>query len=288
MKDGKPRQHKILDHHTVIGFLLLVLGGKLLIQIVTGGIAYAVLETAIGDESARIYMNYFMIAASFLLLLMHKIWFRPEYKGSLPGKDMLKWIGVSLIGLLAMTITDVVTIANNGIGRPSFKMLTIAVMAGITEEIIYRAVPGSYLMRQWKDGNAVMRTMVMTSAVFALCHLGNIFAGADIGATVLQVTETFCAGMFLCALFLRSGSIIPGMVLHILNDVYNLIGMDVTGGVVEDSITLSDALCTAGHCVFLLGVGIWLVRKEVRETVFKLWSLKWSRNDENQKVEETV
>lgn len=48
---------------------------------------------------------------------------------------------------------------------------------------------------------------------------GGIFGGANLTITVLQLISSLCAGLFFGAVYLRSGSLWPTIVLHTLHDI---------------------------------------------------------------------
>lgn len=60
----------------------------------------------------------------------------------------------------------------------------------------------------------VKKYVMISSVLFAVLHLVNIFAGADIRYTCIQVLCAFCSGISLAILRLLCGSILPGIVYH--------------------------------------------------------------------------
>lgn len=78
----------------------------------------------------------------------------------------------------------------------------------ISEELIERGILGSVLLRR---GNGPLFIVLVSSLIFALTHwsagAGNVFA-------------TFVFGAIFMAMFLRTGSIWPGVVLH---TAYNIV-----------------------------------------------------------------
>ncbi|MBQ9060354.1 MAG: CPBP family intramembrane metalloprotease [Firmicutes bacterium] len=63
--------------------------------------------------------------------------------------------------------------------------------------------------------------IIGTSTAFGLSHSVNLLAGASLVMTIIQVVVAMMVGIFLCILFIRTGSILPGMVFHAVNDFFS-------------------------------------------------------------------
>lgn len=124
------------------------------------------------------------------------------------------------------------------------KTLVVAAEAGICEEAMVRFIPlGNTL---WRKDNfkSIIGLSIYSSVIFGLMHIGNVAITNDFATTGMQAFVDIFAGLFLVAVYLRTGSIIPGMVCHFLWDFMlilspkNLVNGDVQ--VYEDvSETLS-------------------------------------------------
>jgi len=78
-----------------------------------------------------------------------------------------------------------------------------AVLAPIAEEIYFRG----YVFRAYLDQKGPLQAYVFSSLLFALVHLN-----------LPAVLPIFVMGLFLAFLYRRSGSILPGMVAHAVNN----------------------------------------------------------------------
>jgi membrane protease YdiL (CAAX protease family) len=95
----------------------------------------------------------------------------------------------------------------NAIERAAFALVSLS--AGICEEVLFRG----FLMRFLHEGGLAMPhtgALVVSSLVFGL---GHAYQGPK------GVVSTTVAGIGLGLLFLLSGSLIPGIVLHVLIDL---------------------------------------------------------------------
>ena len=117
--------------------------------------------------------------------------------------------------------------------------------------------------------------LLLTSVLFSLVHLGNIFGGANLTITVLQLISSLCAGLFFGAVYLRSGSLWPTIVLHTLHDIVAFLDIStVSEGIMTRGVRLDD-LPDLLLAVILGCVGLWLVRPAKRGEILAIWRRKW-------------
>ena len=86
-------------------------------------------------------------------------------------------------------------------------------------------------------------------------------------------------GCMLCAIYLRSGSIIPPMMLHFLYDVYALmnVGSVTETGVMEATVSNRDIISNLILFVIEIMITCILLRKSVWEEVMSIWNQKWNK-----------
>ncbi len=277
-KQKKIINHKFLNKHTVPGALLLMLWGFLFSEVIVG-IPFSLLDFFLIDPTGKtqIITGFGCAAGAFLVLAIHKRWFYPEFEGclmcsSVSFKDAWK-VAVAVIPFwIALIIKELAF--GNKLSAPSLAIISAALMAGCCEEAAFRGLGISYLMRQWKEKSKVLPALLFTSAVFGLVHGTNILSGAGVSITLLQVVSSFFLGLFLGAIFLRSGILWPAMIIHFLHDV--IAGMSLPEGfVMTHAVGPADFVDLV--CCGLLGcAGIYLVRTEKRAEIVEIWRKKWS------------
>lgn len=103
------------------------------------------------------------------------------------------------------------------------KWLSIAVpnvfLVGFFEEVLTRGLVLLPLLVAWRSRpNGVLRAVMVSSLLFGLAHLINLFNGAELGTTLVQVGYAFGFGVGFAALLLRTNTIWLGIVLHALVD----------------------------------------------------------------------
>ena len=88
-------------------------------------------------------------------------------------------------------------------------------LVGLMEESLFRGlllpVIGGYF--KGKKYSSIL-TVAVTSAIFGLFHLLNLFAGAGIGATLMQVGYSFLIGAMLSAVLLKTGNLWLCVLIH--------------------------------------------------------------------------
>lgn len=140
------------------------------------------------------------------------------------------------------------------IGLFALKCLSI----GWMEEALFRGVLFCVIAEWQKDKKrGVMTTVILSSAIFALYHLCNLFSGAAVGTTLLQVGYSFLTGAMFAATYLRTKNIWSCVFFHALFDFGGLLIYDLGTGSVHDEVfwiltAIAGAICFVHVLRFLL------------------------------------
>lgn len=103
------------------------------------------------------------------------------------------------------------------------RYIIYCIAIGVAEEFVFRGFIMPLVGLKFRDNpRAPFITVLVTSAIFSLCHLFNIFS-AGIPATLLQVGYTFLTGGLFCAAYLFTENLIFPIVLHVVFDLGGLI-----------------------------------------------------------------
>ncbi|MEW5851945.1 MAG: ABC transporter permease subunit/CPBP intramembrane protease [Myxococcota bacterium] len=127
-------------------------------------------------------------------------------------------------------------------------VLVLGVMPGIFEELAFRGALQGVLLKVTRARRAV----VLQAVIFALAH-----------QSAIRFPPTFVLGIILGLLRLRSGSVVPGMILHTLHNGLVAVVLTATGASAtldEDAVRtlLGDPRLVVGIVVSLL-MGTWLL-----------------------------
>ncbi|MBO6298456.1 MAG: CPBP family intramembrane metalloprotease [Lachnospiraceae bacterium] len=159
---------------------------------------------------------------------------------------------------------------------PSKDKLYISFIAGILEELIFRLLIISVLLRKRREKKQLYRALMISTVIFALAHGGNIFYGAGIGVSIMQMISAMAMGTAFGLLFLRTRHILPGMILHTLHDIIALseVGATDESGLVIHGITLASVV----DLLLVIAMGVYLAffysRKSETEKMLVIWRKK--------------
>lgn len=272
-KPKKTIAHRFLDRYTVPGTLLLTLWGYLGSQILLGTVLSLPLQLVLPVDHA---VELAAAAGALILLAIHKRWFYPEFEGCLPGRDFRPVLPALALMFAALWLPSVIQNAVEGaLGMPTLATVSMSLMAGISEEVAFRGIPGSYLMRQWREERKIPAAMVITSLLFSLVHAANLFVGAAFGSTFVQLLTSFGIGMLLCAVFLRTGSLLPCMLLHITHDIVAFLSTSYSDGVMTAEMDVLSWILNLGTAILMLVLALCLTRPSKRKDILAIWTDKW-------------
>ena len=164
-------------------------------------------------------------------------------------KPILSWMGVSIVMIPGLIIAinnfpisaylaqrAVITQPMHGVWLYAIECGSI----GLMEEILFRGVILVVLMQRFPNNRmGYFAAILVSSAIFGLVHLLNLFAGASFPDTLLQVGYSFLMGCMWAVVYLATRNLVFPMMLHAL---YNFCGsvMFRMGTVVDrfDAITI--------------------------------------------------
>ena len=245
-REKKAKEHKFLNKHTVLGVFLLMYFNFVLIDFVFGAASAVICEHAGIDNKTGLGAG--AIIGSILALIIWFRFFSPEYKWK----------------------------PESGSGAISLSSFLAAIMAGAGEEVAFREVGISYMARQWNDENKIILMAIIPAAAFALTHITNIVS-MSLSDVLKQALLTFFMGVFLGAVYIRTGNIWPIILGHSLHDIMafsaseklSMLGLNLP----DWSVTLLTVI-EAG----LLISGLYMLRKSKRAEIIALWDKRWSRD----------
>ena len=155
-------------------------------------------------------------------------------------------------------------------GEDLFCALTVtAVAAALTEEAAFRVfairlcmnllspvnkgeprrnISGGKVCYE-SDAERAQTSVWISAAVFALVHAGNLFSGQPVPVTILQIGWALGMGLLLGGIFIRTGTILPGIAAHAVNNAADACFLSAqTAG--------AELIFQTAACAFLLLVGV--------------------------------
>lgn len=123
------------------------------------------------------------------------------------------------------SVEKVLTISNIMIYL--FSML----VTGFTEEVVFRGVIYNTISECFDTYSKknVYISMIISSIIFGLMHMSNIFSGVSLAGAIVQAGCAFGVGLYFCAIYVRCNNIWSVIVLHGLNDIASTLNAGVLG-----------------------------------------------------------
>ena len=166
-------------------------------------------ETSI--NTAGITMVLSGIAMIWHLIHFKYVKFNLKSFGEVPAKII--WLSIPLIvaGMIFINLCsefiglpDMMQDTFRAMSRNVFGIISITIMAPLVEELLFRGAIQGHLLRK---GMKPVYAILIASAVFGIVHMNPI-----------QIPFAFAIGMIFGWLYYRTGSVVPGMIGHFINN----------------------------------------------------------------------
>ncbi len=133
----------------------------------------------------------------------------------------------------------------DGFSVPYVLILLLFVMAvGLCEEFIFRGLIFKYL-----SAKGLKTAIIGSSILFGIGHFANVFSGADLLMTLLQITFAFLFGLVCAEIVAKTKSIMFPIIWHAMHDFIAFL-TDSEPNVLAVSIYVF-------HCLVLIGLAIY-------------------------------
>lgn len=268
----KLRDHKVFNHKvlTIVGTFASYM---LLINVLT--ILPAVFLTGTAQQLGCAVIS---VISAFIILYGYTAHFKGEFDG------ILNWSTTGLLLVLPIGVFAINNIISlfmpDTTPNPLIFSIIMALAPGVSEEIVYRGIPASNWMRVSGEAKDIIPAVLTTSAAFGLVHSMNIIAGAPVSITIFQVFYAFCLGIPLCAVFLRSGSIWPTIIMHTFIDFTAFLILEMeSNGVLSQEFTWGPSTWfMIALSVLAVAWGLYLIRPGKQAEIVSLWKRKWHKS----------
>ena len=166
--------------------------------------SYCMQNFGLTDYRSAIINTIFSI---FLILLMI-ILKRTKYYGLTKVRNSKKYLFfIPLILIATVNLWNGINI-NNRTNEIIFYILTM-INVGFIEEIIFRG----FLFKMMEKDN-IKSAIIVGALTFGIGHIINLFNGADIIPTLMQVCYATAIGYLFVIIFYKSKSLIPCIITH--------------------------------------------------------------------------
>ena len=172
---------------------------------------------------------------SIVLILFILWWFKLRFKhANYTGVLVLQNFGRAC--LFALPGLVFVGINVFGFDPECFKVgiVLLGFVPAFTEEILFRGMIIPNFMRLFNGPKGIWISLFVSSFIFGLIHVANVFAGADLGTSIFQAGYAFCLGLLFASIFIRTGNLWPCIILHGLIDAFAMMAPEaVNQGAVQ-------------------------------------------------------
>ncbi|MBR5407770.1 MAG: CPBP family intramembrane metalloprotease [Lachnospiraceae bacterium] len=278
----KTRNHKILDH-PILGYFLLMIFSLIVSSIISSFIDSKLLGTLIPGYAIEkeVYGKVIVQASglgnavgSVLAIGLFYIWFRPYFDGMLKKKYFFQGLLFLAPVLLIHWVGSVVSWTQFGMGSIFLAFLK-AFAPGFAEETAFRGLGVANYLRKVQTEKGVVTIFWLSSIVFGLSHVANVFAGAPLLISIGQAAYAAGIGMILGAVYLRTGNLWPTILGHMSVDFMEFIRGDLgSSGGIMSGIGVGDWITIVDGVVGII-LGLYLIRPSKRAEIVDLWKAKW-------------
>ena len=168
-------------------------------------------EASITTNAAALGLIFSGIAMTWHLIHFKYVKFSLKSFGEIPVKTILLSIPFILAGMIFINLcSEFTNLADNlqdtfrNMSRNVFGIFSMTVMAALVEELLFRGAIQGHLLRK---GMKPLHAILVSSAIFGVIHMNPI-----------QVAFAFAIGLIFGWLYYRTGSLVPGIIGHFLNN----------------------------------------------------------------------
>ena len=151
------------------------------------------------------------IAMIWHLIHFKYVKFNMKSFGEVSGKTIGLSIPLIVAGMFFINLCsefiglpDLMQDTFRAMSRNVFGIISIAIMAPLVEELLFRGAIQGYMLRK---GMKPLNAILIASAIFGIVHMNPI-----------QVPFAFAIGLIFGWLYYRTGSVVPGIVGHFINN----------------------------------------------------------------------
>ncbi len=196
---------KLFEKHETLFCILLIV-----IYVLSN--SFCMQNFGVADVRSAVVNTVLSVALAVLVLVLK----RGKHYGFARVKEPKKFLWfVPLVLIVSVNFWNGINVNNT----PEEILFHTVNMLGVgfIEEVIFRG----FLFRMMAKDNLKIAILV-NSLTFGIGHIINLFNGADLVPTLLQVGYATAVGYLFVTIAYRSGSIIPCIIAHSLNNAFSI------------------------------------------------------------------
>ena len=180
--------------------------------------SYCLRNFGVTDYRSAVINTVFSAALIILTVALGRV----RYYGLAKAENPKKFLYfLPLVLIISVNLWSGINV-NNTPKEILFHILTM-LNVGFIEEIIFRG----YLFRMMEKDN-VKAAVAVSSITFGIGHIVNLFNGAQLVETLLQICYATAVGYLFVVIFRKSKSIVPCIIAHSVNNALSVFNADNT------------------------------------------------------------
>lgn len=264
---------KLADEKAVLFWCL-----SLLVFMVIG---YKSFSTVFLEKTGYTWDTSFLkLSLLLMVIIMMKEIYSGQFYFNFRGKNffkalMLAWPCLLFIGLNLSDVDFSKPVVLEG-----FVMLLVeTAIIGLYEEVLCRGLLVGHMMYHWKnDPKMIKKSVLCSSVIFGVLHIGNLFSGAGLIVTLIQVVYATVLGILFAAIYVRTRNIWAVALVHCLVDfsafIITMFTVPQPNPVEPEAgagSSLAFLLILLGSVIFIAWFAMFLIRKKKHDEIVKLW-----------------
>ena len=178
--------------------------------------SFCMQEFGLTDYRTTIINTIFSIFLIILMIVLKRI----SYYGLTKVTNLKRYLYfIPLILIISVNLWNGINI-NNSVSEIIYYILTM-INIGFIEEIIFRG----FLFKMMENDN-VRSAIIVSSITFGVGHIINLFNGADLIPTLMQICYAISIGYLFVIIFYKSKSLIPCIITHSLTNALSIFNID--------------------------------------------------------------
>lgn len=219
------------QHETLFNILLIVL------YVVVN--SYCMKNFGYTNYISTIINTLLSILVIFFMIILKRV----KYYGITKVSNIKKFLFfIPLLLIASVNLWNGINI-NNTSSEIIIYILTM-INIGFLEEIIFRG----FLFKMMAKDN-IKSAIIVSSLTFGIGHIVNLLNGADLIPTLLQICYAVALGYLFVTILIKSKSLIPCIITHILINVLSIFNIDNTSMMYISSIFL--IVISIGYSIYL-------------------------------------
>ena len=207
-----------------------------------------------GSSTNMIGLSMVLSGITMIWHLIHFKYVKFNLKSFTEIPSKIIWLSIPLIiaGMFFLNLCseflglpDLMQDTFLSMSRNVFGIISITIMAPLVEELLFRGAIQGYMLRK---GMKPLNAILIASAIFGIVHMNPI-----------QIPFAFAIGMIFGWLYYRTGSVIPGIVGHFINN--SIACIQIAASTKEELNTTTIEWLGAGptYALFALSLAVMIV-----------------------------